>query len=209
MGSCKRLKTLIEWAGMSTHAFGMKIGMKRSENLYRIMRNEENVSLKLATLIIKTYPQINKNWLIYGEGEMLVEETDPVKECDKIPYYSTFEGDNVEVLKNDKPTFNMYIPIFKGVDIAITMNDRSMEPIIPFGSIMILRENSSDIILFGQIYYIVCENISMVRVVRKSLSSDDEIILEVSNNNKYDDIIISKNEIKKMYLICGTVNRFF
>lgn len=207
--SWERLEKTIEWAGMSTHAFAMKIGMKRSENLYRIMRNKENVSIKLATLILDTYSQINKNWLIYGEGEMLVKETDAVEEGDKIPYYSTFTGNISEMLEHDKPVFNMYIPTFRGADIATTMNDRAMEPIIPFGAVLVLKEQLSNILLYGHIYYVITDDVTMVRIVRKSETSDSDVILEVPNGKKYDNMTISKNQIKKMYLVCGSITRYF
>lgn len=208
MESHERLKAIIDWAGMSTHAFAMKIGMRRSENLYRIIKNKENVSIKLATLILDTYSQINKDWLFYGDDEMFVEDVNYFKECDMIPYYSILPENVAGVINKDKHTFDMYIPIFKGTNFAVTMNDRAMEPIIPFGSILVLKEQLSNILLYGNTYYIVTEEIIMVRIIRKSEISDNEIILK-SHNNKYDDLVIPKKQIKKMYLVCGTINRFF
>lgn len=209
MMSWERLEKVIEWAGMSTHAFAMKIGMKRSENLYRIMRNKENVSIKLATLILEAYPQINKNWLVYGEGDMLVQESDISDENAKIPFYASSINVSINDLRNQKPSFYMYIPQFKDADIAITMGDRAMEPFIPMGSTLVLKVQLSDILLYGQTYYVEMEDMSMVRIIRKSETSNDELLLESANNKKFDNITIKKDAIHNIYLVCGVVNRFF
>ena len=208
MESYERLKAVIGWAGLSTHAFALHVGMKRSENLYRIIRNEENMSIKLVSIITKTYSEINKNWLLCGDGEMLVKNMKIIEDSDLIPYYSSHSEKGIELLKESEPNFNLYIPVFTDVDIAITMNDRAMEPIIPFRAILILSKKPTDIILFGHIYYIETETITMIRVVRKSEKSDDEITLDVFNNDRYDSITMPKNQIKKMALVCGSVNQF-
>lgn len=207
--SWERLEKVIEWAGMSTHAFAMKIGMKRSENLYRILRNKENVSIKLAVLILEAYPQINKNWLIYGEGDMLVTEFDISVMNSRVSYYAIPVDGTISEIAQEKPTFIMSIPIFKDAYIAINMVDRSMEPVVPMSSIVILKSASSDVIVYGQTYYIETVDSSFVRVIRKSESSDKELILEAANNRKYDSITINRDKISKIYPVCGVLNRFF
>ena len=208
MESYERLQAVIDWAGMSTHAFALSVGMSRSENIYRIIRNKENVSTKLTTTIVDAYPQISRNWLSCGEGEMLASDESILNKYNLIPYHSDFCGNDIKTLKGIKPNFNLYIPTFKDADIAIMMNDQTMEPIIPFGSIVILSKKPTDIILFGHIYYIVTEDFTMVRIIRKSEQSNNKVILDVFNNERYDSIIIQKSKIKKMALVCGTVNQF-
>lgn len=209
MMSWERLEKIIEWAGMSTHAFAMKIGMKRSENLYRIMRNKENVSIKLAMLILETYPQINRNWLIYGEGDMIVELEEVCEIGEKIPFFARTIDGSIGNIAEEKPAFYMHLPMFKDADLAINIADKAMEPNIPMGSTMILKKQTSDIIVYGQTYYIETQDMSMVRILRKSELSKDEIILEVANVKRYDDITIKKDRITNLYLVCGIVTRFF
>lgn len=209
MMSWERLEKVIEWAGMSTHAFAMKIGMKRSENLYRIMRNKENVSIKLAMLILDTYPQINRNWLIYGEGDMIMERDDICDEGERIPFYARTIDGSIDEVSKIKPSFNLHIPIFKDADLAVNIADKAMEPLIPMGATMIMKKQTSDIIIYGQIYYIETKDLSVVRVIRKSDIANDEVILEVSNVKRYDNISIKRDKILNLYLVCGTVTRFF
>ncbi len=206
--SWERLAKVIEWAGMSTHAFAMKIGMKRSENLYRIIRNKENVSIKLAMLIIETYPQLNRNWLIYGDGEMIIDETDIDMNSFKIPYYAVSIEGTMGDISSLKPAYKIYLPMFKGADFAVNFMDKAMEPAIPYGSIILLKKQSIDFIVYGQVYYVETEDMAMVRVLRKSDKSSDEVLLEAANNQRYDTISIKKELIKNVYYVCGTINKF-
>lgn len=209
MMSWERLEKIIEWAGMSTHAFAIRIGMKRSENLYRIIRNKENVSIKLATQMLEAYPQVSKNWLIYGEGEMLVKDLDAVDISSKIPFFATsVEGVDSDIV-NLKPTYYMYIPLFKDADFAITMTDRAMEPSIPMGAMIILKSQMTDIIIYGHTYYIEIGDLTMVRIIRKCESSDDSITLQVVNTDRYDNITVKKDTIKSLYLVYGVLNRLY
>lgn len=209
MMSWERLEKVIEWAGLSTHAFAMKIGMKRSENLYRIMRNKENVSIKLAMLILESYPQINRNWLIYGEGDMIVERTEEYNIRERIPFYSHALDKTIEGTSNMKSVYNLYLPMFKDADLAINISDKAMEPVIPMGATMIMKKQTSDIIIYGQIYYIETKDMSMVRILRKSDVANDEVVLEVANTKHYDNIAIKRDRIVNLYLVCGTITRFF
>lgn len=112
--SWERLKKVITWTDLSTHDFAMKIGMKRSESLYRIIQNKEKMGIKLAMSVLDTYPRINRDWLIYGTGEM--EDKNPYEQENLIPFY---EQAKLE------PSFGLLIPIFDA-DKAKRMTDRAM-----------------------------------------------------------------------------------
>ncbi len=207
--SWERLDEIIKWSGLSTHAFAMKIGMKRSENLYRIMRNKENVSAKLAMLIVDHYPQINRNWLLYEEGEMFNVEADFNIDAYKIPFYSTAMEGSLSDTSDQTPSFNMYIPLFREADKAITVIDKAMEPTIPMGSIIILKKQTTDFILYGQTYLIETQEASMIRVIRKSEADyNGEIVLEAANTERFDSITINKSKILSLYNIYGVITKF-
>ena len=71
-----RLQAVIIWAGMNTRQFSMRIGLNSPENLYRIKRGQNGISRQLADRIASCYPRISRGWLLTGEGEMLLKETD-------------------------------------------------------------------------------------------------------------------------------------
>lgn len=200
--SSRRLREVIEWSGKSTHAFAMYIGLKRSETLYRIIKNKNKLSIRLVGLIIEKCPELNRSWLMYNEGEMLVSEDDIFNIHNMIPFYHNYN--------NEISHHNIYVPDFKHCDIAVVMNDKSFEPEIAIGSTLILKKSELDIIIWGQLYYIVTfNNIAMTRIANKSEKSDSVIILRTNNNKKYERIEIAKKDIKDIYIVCGVISKLF
>ncbi len=58
------------------NSFATVIGLKRSQNLYDIESGKiKNVSFRLASKIKSKYPEFNLNWILTGEGDMLISET--------------------------------------------------------------------------------------------------------------------------------------
>lgn len=193
--SYERLEKIIEWSGLSTHEFAMKIGMQRSENLYRIVRNKENIRIKLAMLILETYPQINREWLLYGTGEM--EDKTFHNESESIPY---FEPPHFE------PIFNLFIPIFDA-EKARRVTDAAMSPMIPMDALVAMKTATTKSIVYGKIYHVQTEDLSVVRIVRKSERAEDELILQVVNKEHYDDITINMSDILNIYTVTGIVTK--
>lgn len=70
----ERLVVIIKQSSMSTNAFARHIGLPRGENLYQIKRGNNGISIDLADRICKKFPQINKLWLLTGEGKMLLSD---------------------------------------------------------------------------------------------------------------------------------------
>src|SRR5690606_8849210 len=75
LSSWIRLKKTIDWTGLSTNAFAQTIGLKRAENLYQIKKGNYSISKELADKITTKYDNINKLWLLTGEGQMFTQDT--------------------------------------------------------------------------------------------------------------------------------------
>ena len=70
----QRIEAVIKWANMSTNYFALYIGLARGENLYQIKRGNNGISLDVADRIVSKFPQVDKLWLLTGEGQMFSEE---------------------------------------------------------------------------------------------------------------------------------------
>lgn len=64
----QRIEAVIKWANMSTNYFARHIGLARGENLYQIKRGNNGISLDVADRIVSKFPQVDKLWLLTGEG---------------------------------------------------------------------------------------------------------------------------------------------
>ena len=69
----QRIEAIIKWANMSTNYFARHIWHARGENLYQIKRGNNGISLDVADRIVSKFPQVDKLWLLTGEGQMLYQ----------------------------------------------------------------------------------------------------------------------------------------
>jgi len=212
MDSWSRLYEVIRWSGMTTNAFAYSIGLKRSENLYQIKKGKNEISKDLAEQITALYCNISKSWLLTGEGSMFLEKKEVgVRAATAslgIPYYGTIDLNTIYSGVNSEripPLHTIYAPGLEDCDLAITCIGNSMYPDIPAGSILVLKEIDIRAFLPGEIYCIVTSGYSTVKVIRTMDEEDSKIRLVSKNNTAYDDVILDKKDILRLYLVKGTI----
>lgn len=212
MNNWQRLEQVIKWTGLSTNAFAKVIGLKRSENLYQIKRGSFGISKELARLITTKYTIVNRAWLLTGEGKMLKmsasdNESEMMNNLIKglIPYYPI---DIVSFASNvfpTKPTHNLVLPMFIGATFATTCVGNAMRPSVPNGSIVVLRDSSVNSIVPGETYLIATNDFVLIRTIRTIDSNENKIMLVADNREQYDNIILEKTEINKIYIVLGVI----
>lgn len=74
MSDSERLESVIKYSKLSTRKFAIDLGYS-AESLYLVLREKEPLNEKIISRIITRYPEINRQWLINGEGEMLLQNT--------------------------------------------------------------------------------------------------------------------------------------
>lgn len=84
--SSKRLEELLLHLKMSYNKFAKEIGLKDNVKVYHIKNGRNEISADLANAITATFPQISYQWLLTGNGEMLVQNT-PEDEDDEEETY--------------------------------------------------------------------------------------------------------------------------
>ena len=96
MAAKERLQLIIEALGISQREFNRVIGM--SESYVSSLRND--ITLGVVTKISTAYPQINLEWLVRGEGEILRETTGEASLCDYlIKENKELKAENKELIK--------------------------------------------------------------------------------------------------------------
>lgn len=65
-----RFKELISFLGKTNNSFAISIG-KTSTTINNIVEGKSEPGYKLLEAIFKVYPQINPDWLINGNGEII------------------------------------------------------------------------------------------------------------------------------------------
>ena len=210
MDSWERLYEIIKWTGLTTNAFAISIGLNRAENLYQIKKGKNNISRDLAEKITTIYCNINKSWLLTGEGAMFSkEQKDSAIPLRSIPYYDNLPLTSFQtraIDNNIKPLYYLSIPSMSDCNLAIQFIGNSMTPDIPLGSILVLKESSVQEYLPGEIYYIVTENFCTARILRAVENDDSKLRLTPRNTENYDEIFLNKSDVIRLFLIKGVIS---
>lgn len=88
-----RILTFCERSGISVREFQTQCGFS---NAYVSNLKGDSMKLDKIDKILSVYPQINRNWLIYESGSMLVGENKDEIECLAV------EDDNQNKVNNEK-----------------------------------------------------------------------------------------------------------
>ncbi|WP_165024923.1 MULTISPECIES: S24 family peptidase [unclassified Dysgonomonas] len=211
MDSWNRLNEVIISTGLTTNAFASSIGLKRSENLYRIKKGKNSISKDLADAIATKYCNISKSWLLTGEGSMYIENNEKDTHSSsykKIPFYDSVYTDIEPIAdgKKNEPSYYIEVPSLMNCDFATLFVGDSMAPEIPSGAIVTLKEINIESILPGEMYLIVTDAYSTIKYIRTAENDNSILRLIPKNTESYDDAIIKKAQIKRLYLVKGVIS---
>ncbi len=78
-----RIKDFIAFNGMTDAAFAKKIDIKQP-TLWSQMRSVNGPSSVTLENIARAFPNLNCNWLLRGEGDMLINDTAQDKRLDNL-----------------------------------------------------------------------------------------------------------------------------
>jgi len=89
MSDSQRITNVISHYKMSTESFGRYIGMKQAQSLRDVIKGRNGISKNIADHIKAKCLDIDMNWLLTGEGEMLKQDknsvSSPPVEHEKLP----------------------------------------------------------------------------------------------------------------------------
>lgn len=72
LSASERINAVIRHSGMSARAFSERIGMARPQAIYDIQSGKtKSLTPKMVSAIAERWPEIDRYWLMTGEGEML------------------------------------------------------------------------------------------------------------------------------------------
>lgn len=74
MTDSERIIAVIEYSKMSRRSLGIELGYADGAFLFHIISERNGISTKLANKINVLFPELSYQWLIKGEGEMIVKK---------------------------------------------------------------------------------------------------------------------------------------
>lgn len=171
--------------------------------------------------VLNAFPELSRDWLLYGEGEMLNGsqkvktfdlKTDGEKPIQKVPIFEIEATAGFSALFRDfHPDVSDYItiPNLPPVDGAIYARGDSMSPLIASGDIVIFKkvELQPENILWGHIYIVSYsvdgDDYTVLKYLRHS-SREGCVRLE-SFNSRYDPQDIPASSITALALVKASI----
>lgn len=207
MGTIKRLNELIEakCGERGESAFSKLIGIHQV-TLNNYILGKRKLSLEVVEAVLKTFKDVNAEWLIRGEGEMFLGEGENVF-CEtkpRIPFEAaagslTDAVDGVTEIQCEKVPV---VSLFPKYDFTIRITGRSMEPSFYSGDeVACLRVNEARFLQWGRVHVL---DTTQGIVVKKIYENGDSIRC-VSFNPEYPDFNVPKEDIYSYNLVVGTL----
>lgn len=208
MGVKERIFLFIEYVGISKNKFEKMAGLSTG-----YLKNFKG-SLGADKLegILNAFPELNREWLLNGNGQMLAEREKQFRDAKKdvlplIPYPAIggYTEDNWTALLNDCPLYA--IPDIKTpADFLIKVGGDSMNPKYQEGDLLACKM-IQELLFFqwGKTYVLDTSQGVMVKNVYEDTENKENILLVSENKDKYPPFAIPRSDIRKIALVVGSI----
>ncbi len=219
MDTSERIQALIKDKGLNPKTFSEMCGYERPQVMYDLLKGKTmNVSAAMCEKITTAFPDVNRVWLLTGEGDMYGRSIAPdpesisninVKEVPLVPI-SAIAGPITAYYEEgvDLSQCSKIISPNPSADIALPVTGDSMEPTFADGSIIFIKRiNEQAFIPWGHPMVLDTEN----GVFIKTVMPDEEnptYIWAHSINPKYPRMHIPKYCISGYYRVLNVTKSF-
>lgn len=105
----ERIRLLLRFLRTSPILFAKSLEYKRPDTIYNVLNDKYGISSDLVNKIITKYPEINPQWLLTGEGEMIrdkkmvdkkmLDDFNAIISEESVPYIT--QQSQIEILKKE------------------------------------------------------------------------------------------------------------
>ena len=209
----ERIAKIIQQFCESKADFARKVGEKPQTVSNWVARDNGN---NVLNKIVEAFPQINKDWLMTGHGDMLIsgnKVTAPQISYTKgVPYYNVDFIGGFDIVLNDQTINPEYLIDFQKYNEATcwcNVSGHSMEPEINNGDIIALKKiEDFSFLPLGEVYAIVTTN-GMRTIKRLGPSQNPECYTLVPTNKspEYGIQELPKDMIEHIFQVLGCMKR--
>ncbi len=194
----QRIEALLEYSNMNIPKFAEFVGFKTPQTVRELIKgNTKSLSEAAQYKITLAFPMVNPEWLLTGEGNMLLPDKGESNEVSGykervIPFYDaeTTGGYNGRVSASDVGSLKGYIQPggwFDGRETAAIRHVGDSMVEYPDGCVLAVREVlDKHLLVPGRNYVIETREYRVTKRVQRG-SSPNSIMLYSSNSEKYDD----------------------
>lgn len=197
----ERIDKYLVSKGISNNAFEVSIGASKS-----YWKNTKNISAEILTKIIRVYSDLSVEWVLFGEGEMIVNDEAKiiVKSLPRIPHDAAAGSltDAVEGVTEYQCERLPVVAAFPKYDFTMRVSGRSMEPYYYAGDeVACLRINEARFLQWGRVHVLDTTQ----GIVIKKIYENGDCIRCASFNPEYPDFNVPKADIRSYNLVVGAL----
>lgn len=213
MRKIDRFIQYLDFKGINENRATLECGLAQGL-IHQAKSGKSDLGSKSLDRILTTYQDINKAWLLTGDGEMLKSPSNlPVKGYNSgVPYYNVDFLGGFDLVINDQTVTPEYLIDFKEYNKATcwcNITGHSMEPEITSGDIIALREIPDFSFLpYGEIYAIITTNgMRTVKRIGPASTPENYSLIPTNKSPEYGIQEIPKNMIYKVYEVLGCMKK--
>lgn len=209
----ERIAKIIQQFCESKADFARKVGEKPQTVSNWVARDNGN---NVLNKIVEAFPQINKDWLMTGHGDMLISgnkiTVPQISYTKGVPYYNVDFIGGFDIVLNDQTINPEYLIDFRKYNEATcwcNVTGHSMEPEITHGDIIALKKiEDKSFLPLGEVYAIVTTN-GMRTIKRLGPSNDPKCYTLVPTNKspEYGIQELPKDMIEHIFQVLGCMKR--
>lgn len=110
MEGWERIKLIIEKEGLNKNSFSAAIGLNNNVTITRIINEHRSPSRSTCEKIVSAFPKYKLEWLLYGEGEMLSNNSGIIGNNNKGNIYRGDFNNNISISLPEKGTQKIIDP---------------------------------------------------------------------------------------------------
>lgn len=188
-----------------------KIGMNKFEGMAKLSSGyianlKSNPGADILTKIFNTAPDLDRRWLLTGDGDMIssavkdTQESIPLIPVNAIGGF--LSGVSDPIMNYDCERY--IVPLFKGADFLIRVDGDSMLPKYMPGDIVACRKIvDASWFQWGKTYVVDTKQGALIKRIEPS--DKEGCIMLCSENEKYKPIAIDSNEINAVAIVKGVI----
>ncbi len=204
----QRLEMFLEYKNISKSEFGRVIGVSSAY----ISSMRKSIAPDKAESIALNFPDLNIQWLITGNGQMLIEKEQQFRDAKgmvlPLVTFTAMGGyneDNWTAFVNTCPLYA--VPDIKiPADFLIKVGGDSMNPVYCEGDLLVCKM-IQEILFFqwGKTYVLDTSQGVVVKNVYEDKDNPNNILLVSENGEKYPPFAIPRKDIRKVALVVGSL----
>ena len=178
---------------------------------------KSDLGAKTIDKILNKYQDLNKTWLITGDGMMLKGEEDnnnnpiakqtsnPNEGIPLIPVEAMAGALSCDTTVLEYECDRYVVPMFKGADFLIPVKGSSMYPKYSSGDIVACQRVDMSNLFFqwNKVYVIDTDQGALIKRIKPG--HDENHVLIVSDNDKYDPFELPYSAIHAVALVIGVI----